>query len=130
MAEGWSSDICIEVGSSPLKAQAILEQVDTVLVVDAIEAHAVPGTLHCLDLNEVSLNRREGLHELSLAGVLTLLPAEQRPRGWVLGLQPQALDYGMDLSEPVAQAMPLLLLKIKELWNQECHEAATNSSRV
>lgn len=72
-----------------------------------------------MNIDDAALSRRETLHDLSIVGVLQLIPADKRPRVRVVGIEPQCLDYGMDLSETVAEAMTPLLTQIECLVNDE-----------
>ena len=72
-----------------------------------------------MDIDDAALSRRETLHDLSIAGVLRLIPEDKRPRVQVVGIEPECLDYGMTLSETVAGAMTPLLTKVECLANDE-----------
>lgn len=116
---GMSPDRCVEVGTAALKAQGLLEEAESVIAIDAIQAGGRPGTLYDMNIDDAALSRRETLHDLSIVGVLQLIPADKRPRVRVVGIEPQCLDYGMDLSETVAEAMTPLLTQIECLVNDE-----------
>jgi Ni,Fe-hydrogenase maturation factor len=72
-----------------------------------------------MDMDDVALSRRETLHDLSIAGVLKLIPEAKRPHVQVVGVEPECLGYGMSLSKTVAEAMTTLLTKVKHLSNLE-----------
>lgn len=116
---GLSPDRCIEIGTAVLKAQGLLEEADSVIAIDAIQADGPPGTMYCMDIDDAALSRRETLHDLSITGVLRLIPEDKRPRVRVVGIEPERLDYGMTLSETVAGAMTPLLTKVECLANDE-----------
>lgn len=115
--EGLSPDRCVEVGVAVLKAQDLLEEAGWVIVIDAIQAGGEPGTLYCMDGEDVALSRRETLHDLSIAGLLAMIPEARRPRVQIVGVEPGCLDCGTTLSDAVAKAMPPLLMKVKSLSN-------------
>ncbi len=117
--QGMSPDRCVEVGTAALKAQGLLEEAESVIAIDAIQADGRPGTLYCMDIDDVALSRRETLHDLSIAGVLRMIPEDKRPKVRIVGIEPECLDYGMDLSQTVAEAMMPLLTKIQCLVNDE-----------
>jgi hydrogenase maturation protease len=119
VSEGLSPHQCIEVGTAVLKAQELLEEAESVIVIDAIQANGKPGTVYCMDAHDAALSRRETLHDLSIAGVLRLIPKAMRPRVQIVGVEPDCLDYGMSLSNTVAEAMTPLLTKVKYLSNHE-----------
>lgn len=119
VSEGLSPDRCIEVGTAVLRAQGYLEDAESVIAIDAIQAEGEPGTVYCMDVDDAALSRRETLHDLSLVGVLKLIPEAKRPRVRIVGVEPECLDYGMSFSKTVVKAMKPLLAKVKDLSNHE-----------
>jgi hydrogenase maturation protease len=85
---------------------------DAVLVVDAADFGEPGGTIRLLDQYTLAVHigrgGRRSAHEAGLIDLLTLARLE----GWapahlaLLGIQPQLIDWGEQLSEPVAQAVP------------------------
>jgi hydrogenase maturation protease len=83
-----------------------------VLVVDAAELGEPGGTIRLFDqptlADHVSRGGRMSAHEAGLVDLLTLARLE----GWaparlaLLGIQPQLIDWGEQLSEPVARSVP------------------------
>jgi hydrogenase maturation protease len=83
-----------------------------VLVVDAAELGEPGGTVRLLDrhalADHVGRGGRMSAHEAGLVDLLTLA----RLDGWtparlaLLGIQPQLIDWGEQLSEPVARSLP------------------------
>ena len=92
-----------EIGTAILHGLHFLEGVERVLVIDAARGGKPPGTLYLFDASE----RREpgsmnsihamGLHEAARF----LLAGQAAPPFTVLGVEPQTLAYGMQLSGPV-----------------------------
>lgn len=119
LSEGWSSDRCVEVGTAVLQVQTMLEDAESVIAIDAIQTEGEPGAIYCMDVDDAALSRRETLHDLSLAGLLRMIPEAKRPRVTIVGVEPECLEYGMSLSETVAKAMKPLLTKVKDLSNHE-----------
>jgi hydrogenase maturation protease len=83
-----------------------------VIVVDAAQLGEPAGTVRLLDqpalARHVSRDGRISAHEAGLADLLTLARLE----GWaplrlaLLGIQPHCIDWGEQLSEPVARSLP------------------------
>jgi hydrogenase maturation protease len=102
----------IDGGTVGLGLLPYLMELDGLLVVDAITAKAAPGTL--IDLDGADLIRHDqvmSVHELGageLLGALHVLEAWPR-RVRVVGLEPHAIELGLELSEPVAAGVPGLL---------------------
>ena len=76
------------------------------IVVDAIAGDGPPGTFYRLAGEEVQAYFREkvSLHELGIKDVLAVLAATGRPVAEVvvLGVQPESLDVGLELTSVVA----------------------------
>lgn len=85
---------------------------DAVLVVDAADFDEPGGTIRLLDqyalAGHIGRGGRRSAHEAGLVDLLTLARLE----GWaparlaLLGIQPLLIDWGEQLSEPVAHALP------------------------
>jgi hydrogenase maturation protease len=99
-----------EVGTSVLAGLHLFEWADRVLALDAMEAGGLPGTLYaCRDRDVADDRIHASLHELGLLAALRFLPEAKRPKIQVLAVEPQAIEYGLDLSPPVQQALPHFL---------------------
>lgn len=92
------------------------------IVIDAIRSGAPPGTLHQHDVTERPLPtdaRSTSTHALGLADAVELarnldsLPG----RLIVVGVEVSRLDFGDDLSEPVAAALPAAVEAVLGLLN-------------
>jgi hydrogenase maturation protease len=102
----------IDGGTVGLALLPYLMDLDGLVVVDAINARAEPGTL--IDLDGASLLRHDqvmSVHDLGageLLGALYVMEAWPR-RVRVMGLEPLAIELGLDLTPPVAAGVPRLL---------------------
>jgi hydrogenase maturation protease len=102
----------IDGGTVGLGLLPYLMGLDGLVVVDAINAGREPGTL--IDLEGTSLIRHEqvmSVHDLGageLLGALHVLDAWPR-RVRVIGLEPLAIELGLELTAPVAAGVPALL---------------------
>ena len=104
------------------------------VLVDVIEAGSEPGTL--VELDPAGLNPTAGalgVHELGVAellGALRLL-AHEAPRVRIIGLQPQPIGLGLELSEPLAAALPRLVGRVVDcLRAWRAVEASGGGSRL
>jgi len=106
----------VEVGTAVLDALHLFEAADTVLALDAVRAGEAPGTIYEVHPDagagagpSTSLHGpgdpasapSTSLHELDLRGVLGMLPADRRPDLIILGVEPERIDYGLELSPTV-----------------------------
>jgi hydrogenase maturation protease len=119
----------IDGGTVGLGLIPYLTGLDGLVVVDVISAGEAPGTL--LDLEGESLIRKDmvmGVHDLGageLLGALHVMEAWPR-RVRVVGLEPKAIELGLELTEPVAAGVPGLVDRIVEhlgAWQREDVEA-------
>lgn len=130
---GLRGVLALDVGTAVLDALHLIERVDRLLAFDALRAGGLPGTLYALELGAV---RDEGLrysvHELSLAGALRL--ARRRPEEIViLGVEPARIDFGDQLSEPVARALPGLVAaarRVIQRWQESGSPGGARRRRV
>ncbi len=82
-----------------------LERFDRVIVVDAVRGGEAPGTVYRFG-DEVELEAASGRssHDVGLLETLRALrPSGEVPEIVVLGVEPQEIDWGLDLS-PVVRA--------------------------
>lgn len=97
----------VEVGTDLFSALPWLEKARRVLAIDAMDAGGPPGTLykcHAQDLAQPG--QITSLHELGLVSVLEFLPAHQRPDIIVLGIQPERIAYGLELTPALRLVLP------------------------
>ncbi|MEW6225110.1 MAG: hydrogenase maturation protease [Chloroflexota bacterium] len=102
----------IDGGTVGLGLLPYLTDLDGLVVVDVINAGREPGTL--IDLDGASLIRHEqvmSVHDLGAGELLGALHVMERwpRRVRVMGLEPKAIELGLELTPPVAAGMPALL---------------------
>lgn len=95
-----------------------LEQVERLIILDAVEIGQPAGTCVRLEGDQVpmALETKLSPHQMGMKDLLAVaqlmgqLPAEII----LLGVQPQVLEMGTELSPPVAAAVPLLVTMVKD----------------
>ena len=102
----------LDGGTLGFRLTETLSKSVSLLFVDAALFGAPPGAMRLLrerELHEhVCRGGRLSAHEAGLVDLLVMAMAE----GWapahfaLLGVQPERIDWGVELSEPVAQAIP------------------------
>lgn len=102
----------IDGGTVGLGLLPYLTDLDGLVVVDVINADREPGTL--IDLEGASLIRHEqvmSVHDLGAGELLGALHVMERwpRRVRVVGLEPKAIELGLELTPPVAAGVPALL---------------------
>ena len=120
----------VDGGTVGLGLIPYLTGLDGLVVVDVINAGEEPGTL--IDLEGSTLMRHDqvmSVHDLGageLLGALHVMEAWPR-RVRVVGLEPKAIELGLELTEPVAAGVPGLLDRILEhlaAWQHEDAQGA------
>ena len=107
--------VVAEVGTAIIHAQHLLEQAACVIAVDAVQAGDKPGAIYRFDIDQAPLNQPASLHELGIVGLMQLIPEQDRPEVTILGVEPEKIDYGMELSLAVQAALPRVVQTVREM---------------
>ncbi|MBI5062117.1 MAG: hydrogenase maturation protease [Desulfatitalea sp.] len=101
--------VVLDVGTAFLEALPFLEQAERVLIIDAVQADAEPGTLHTLPVEKLAPRFMDSLHNFDIFGMLAMANNQRPVEVWVLGLEPERFGWGLELSPKVSRALPALL---------------------
>jgi hydrogenase maturation protease len=102
------------------------------LVIDAIDAGEAPGTVLLFEGKALrGLPGKASVHSLGFADMMIALEllGETPPEVVVIGVQPASTEWGAELTEPVAKALPRLIDNVVcrlECWNEEVSDAGQN----
>lgn len=107
-----------EVGTRALNAQQLLEEADIVIAIDAVRVGGRPGSVYLFDSVNVETQQQYSLHELGIIGVLQLIKKDARPKLIILGVEPETIDYGMELSETVCAALKSVVGAARKIAEQ------------
>jgi hydrogenase maturation protease len=107
--------VVAQVGTAILHAQDLLEQAVAVIAIDAVQAGDKPGSIYRFDVDQARINQSVSLHDLGIVGVMQLIPQQDRPAVTILGVEPQSLDYGMDLSPAVKAVVPRVVQIVRTI---------------
>ena len=103
----------IDGGTSAMEILEDLENLDALIIADAVFAHQEPGALVKLEGEAVPafFKRNMSPHQVGLSDVLAALQFNDRdPKKTVIcGIKPVSMQLGMELSPEVAAQMPALL---------------------
>lgn len=117
---------CIDGGTLGFGLLAHLEQADAMLVIDAAELDAAPGTIRVFEDEAMdrylASPRRRSVHEVGLSDLLDMARLQDclPRRRALLCIQPAHVDWSGALSEPVVAALPSAdsrIAAILERWN-------------
>lgn len=106
----------VEIGTAVLDALHLLEWADRVLAIDAMQAGGDPGTIYRFGVEDVADRTiKASLHEVDLVAALRFLTTGHRPEIAVLGVEPETIGAGLDLSPSVQAALPRLVAAAQEI---------------
>jgi hydrogenase maturation protease len=120
---------CFDVGTAILHGLSWIEGAERVLILDAVKGGQPPGAIYLFDAEaRVEEQALTSLHALGLReAARLLLPGRPLPSFTVLGVEPESLDYGLELSRPVQAALPHLVALARETaedWRRATVDAA------
>ncbi|HEY8909489.1 MAG TPA: HyaD/HybD family hydrogenase maturation endopeptidase [Desulfosporosinus sp.] len=102
----------LEGGTAGLELVHLIQEVDFLIIVDALDAKAEPGSLFRFqpgdirvlpEQYEVSFHQIGILEVLSMANILG-----KAPQTLIFGVQPKSLEWGMDISPEIQALFPRL----------------------
>jgi len=122
--------VCVaEVGTAVLDALHLFEWADYILAIDAMQAGGTPGAIYRFGTHQVQQGGiQTSLHELSLVSALRFIPEAVNPEITIIGVEPECIDYNLELSPSVARAVPFVVQAIREItmaWQLPAVRVAT-----
>jgi hydrogenase maturation protease len=99
----------LDVGTAFLDALPFLETAERIIVIDAIRADGEPGKIYCLTIEQRAPRSMHGLHDFDIFNMLAMANNHCSVEVLVLGIEPERLAWGLELSPRVARALPALL---------------------
>jgi hydrogenase maturation protease len=110
----------LDGGTLGLDLLPFLEGLEHLLIVDAMETGGPPGTIARLTGDDipVAFENKLSPHQMGLKDLLavSLLQGNTRPETILLGVQPESIQMGLDLSPPVeAKLQSLVEMSLREL---------------
>lgn len=111
----------VEVGTAFLDVLPELAVADRILIIDAMHGGDPPGSIYRIPLAQChSKMQLASLHGLDLQRVLYMAGNQKQPEAIVLGIEPLCIEWSMELSTPVRNALPALVQTV-------CHEVKSAS---
>ena len=120
----------VDGGTMGLDLLSYLEGVTDLLVIDAVHTGQPPGTLVRLAGDEIpaALSHKMSMHQVGLQELLAVSELQGMLPSCVVvcGMEPASLDWGLDLSPPVASHLDSLVQSVvRQLrdWGASVEEA-------
>jgi hydrogenase maturation protease len=105
----------VEVGTAVLDALHLLERADKVIALDAVQGGETPGSIYELRFKGGKKSGHGGsIHELGLREAMAMLPEDQRPEWILLGMEPECIEYGLELSPTLEAALPRFIKTLRD----------------
>ena len=99
--------LAAEIGTAVLQGLHLYEWADRILVLDAMQAGGTAGMVYACSATDVAdPGIQASLHELSLLAALRFINVNKRPEVHILGMEPQVIDFGLELTPPIQNALP------------------------
>lgn len=106
----------LDVGTAFLDALPALATAERVVVIDAVKAGGKPGDIYRLLLENCESKPLNTLHSFDIFGMLKLADNPHPTQVVVVGVEPEKIDWGTELSLQVLKALPdLVELVCKEI---------------
>ena len=111
----------LEVGTSILDALEELERAERVIILDAMKDGKAPGTIYKIPLDDCrGSSCIASMHGFDIFRVISLTERSDRPHAMVFGMEPEFIEWSMNLSSTVAESLPHLVRAVlNELELQE-----------
>ncbi len=106
----------VEVGTAVLDVLHLVEWADRILAIDAMAAGGAPGTIYRFGIADVAEAAvKASLHEVDLLAALRFLTSGHRPEIAVLGVEPETIEAGLELSPSVQATIPHLVAAAQDI---------------
>lgn len=130
LKEDWDFSPKIDIidgGTLGLDLLAYFEKYPRILIIDAADFGKEPGYIEVLDSVKISksFTRKLSVHNIGLADILSACELMGVKLGEIkiIGIQPYATDFGIQMSDKINAKMPELInLAVKNLqtWGVKC----------
>ncbi len=109
----------IDAGTATLDALALVENVNHLIIIDAVKGGGRPGTVYQFSPDDVSEtpSQKISLHQMSLLEALKAgrMLGVRVPRVSIIGVEPGSIAAGMNLSKEVGDQIPKIVNMIMSL---------------
>lgn len=108
----------VEGGTDGFRLINVITEADRLIVVDAVKGGGAPGSIYRFDINEVQncpSGFKTSVHQIGILEVINLSGLiGKTPQTTVIGIEPESLEMGMELSPEVKAKIPRIIELIQE----------------
>src|SRR5215469_13702445 len=105
----------VEAGTAFLDVLPDIEKADRILLIDAMEGGDAPGSVYRVPFDQCRHpDMLASLHGFDMSRVLYMAGNARRPQVVVFGVEPEKIEWGMELSAVVQRSLPKLCELILE----------------
>lgn len=109
----------VEGGTDGFRLINVITEADRLIVVDAVKGGGAPGSIYRFDINEVQncpSGFKTSVHQIGILEVINLSGLIGKiPQTTVIGIEPESLEMGMELSPEVKAKIPRI---IELIWDE------------
>jgi hydrogenase maturation protease len=112
----------VEGGTDGFRLIDIITKADRLIVIDAVKGGAAPGSIYRFDIDEVRecpTSFKTSVHQIGILEVINLSGlVGKKPHTTVIGIEPESLEMGMELSPEIKAKIPRIIELIQEELKQ------------
>lgn len=109
----------VEGGTDGFRLINVITEADRLIVVDAVKGGGAPGSIYRFDINEVQncpSGFKTSVHQIGILEVINLSGLiGKTPQTTVIGIEPESLEMGMELSPEIREKIPRI---IELIWDE------------
>lgn len=100
-----------EVGTAIMFYTDLISDAECILCIDAVTSGKRPGTVTAFTSDEIEASggKWRSAHELTLLNAVDIFRDGKRPKINIIGVEPERIEYGLELSPSVQNALPEVL---------------------
>lgn len=104
----------LDVGTAFLDSLPALETAERIIIIDAVQADGAPGTIYSMPVDRFAPRQMQGLHDLDIFSMLAMAGNNRPVEVTVLGVEPERIEWGLELSDAVSATLPDLVKAVCE----------------
>ncbi|MBN1869743.1 MAG: hydrogenase 3 maturation endopeptidase HyCI [Candidatus Omnitrophica bacterium] len=118
--KGHVKAVCIDAGNAPesYTGKIIKESPDTILIIDAVHLGRSPGEYEILGKSDI-IKSGFTTHDISPAMLIEYLQVQTKADIYLLGIQPENLTMGEEMSVRVLAAVEAVSKKIESVLGRQ-----------